>query len=307
MGLVTARKSPQELFQPYSNNEKALLAKRYTPAQLEAIEAGEQAIRPEDLDRQGSIRTDLGALPYLDDLSIVKGIIDKRPKLDDPVDPNARIMTEDEYWASVHTILDKVKEENPSPHPDDPDFRAKLRPNRVDFMRAIDEAPNFMGTNGPFRGRSVLAPKVPKAAEDKATKRIGEDAEEEEADPRDPDGIYDQLRKQTGYTLDEVLDFKVKILERHRVVNQTRLGKISSLYCLAIAGNGNGRLGLGQAKGQDPESTPNLARIAAIRNMRPIPRYEDRTLFGDVKAKVSAVEVKLMSKPPGKLHSLTSN
>jgi small subunit ribosomal protein S5 len=100
------------------------------------------------------------------------------------------------------------------------------------------------------------------------------------------------------------MDCKAKILVRHRVVNQTRLGKIASIYCLAVAGNENGRLGIGEAKGQEIEETSSNARIAAIRNMQPIPRYEERTIFGEVEGKVSAAEVKLMSRPPGKLESL---
>jgi len=71
------------------------------------------------------------------------------------------------------------------------------------------------------------------------------------------------------------------------------------MYVLAVAGNGNGRLGIGEAKGQEIEETQTNARIAAILSMQPIPRYEDRTIFGEVEGKVSAVEVKLMSRPPG--------
>src|ERR1700761_8639650 len=37
----------------------------------------------------------------------------------------------------------------------------------------------------------------------------------------------------------------------------------------------------------------------AIRNMKPIPRYEERTIYGDVTAKVGAVVVQLSSRPPG--------
>lgn len=33
--------------------------------------------------------------------------------------------------------------------------------------------------------------------------------------------------------------------------------------------------------------------------MQPILRYEDRTIFGDVEGKVGAVELKLMTRPPG--------
>jgi small subunit ribosomal protein S5 len=77
------------------------------------------------------------------------------------------------------------------------------------------------------------------------------------------------------------------------------LGKIASVYCLAVAGNGNGRLGIGEAKGQETGETSSNARIAAIRSMQPIPRYEERTIFGEVEGKVSAAEVKLMCRPPG--------
>src|SRR4051794_12334305 len=158
-----------------------------------------------------------------------------------------------------------------------------------------------MGTYGPLpHTPSALAPKLPKKFSSEAQGGIKKVEIEGEVDERDPDGRYDQLRKQTGYTLDEILDFKVKVLVKHNVTNQTRLGKINSLYCLAIAGNGNGRLGIGQAKGQEAENTQALARIAAIRNMQPIPRYEERTIYGEVEGKVSAVEVKLFSRPPGK-------
>ena len=40
--------------------------------------------------------------------------------------------------------------------------------------------------------------------------------------------------------------------------------------------------------------------------MQPIPRYEERTIFGEVDGKVSAVEVKLMARPPGKCSSVAT-
>jgi hypothetical protein len=39
----------------------------------------------------------------------------------------------------------------------------------------------------------------------------------------------------------------------------------------------------------------------AIRNMRPVPRYEDRTIYGDVEAKVGASVVQLSARSPGKM------
>ena len=39
----------------------------------------------------------------------------------------------------------------------------------------------------------------------------------------------------------------------------------------------------------------------AIRNMRPVPRYEERTIYGDVQAKVGASVVQLSARSPGKI------
>ena len=307
MGLATPRRPARELFKPYTEEERKALAKKYTPAQMEVVEAGEKVVTPEDLDKRGVIRTDNGSLPYLDDLSIVRGVVDKRPEVDEPIDPNIRMMTENEYGQAFSDYMKQFEGLNDELNKDNSDSHKKPRPNRRDVMAALAETPKFIGSNGPVRGQTLLAPGVPKfiASPDDGPVIKKKEVEEEE-DERDPDGVYDQLRKQTGYTLDEILDFKVKILVMHRVVNQTRLGKVQSMYILAIAGNGNGRLGLGQAKGQELENTISLARIAAIRNMQPIPRYENRTIFGEVEAKVSAVEVKLMARPPGTDCSLLS-
>ena len=307
MGLATPRRPARELFKPYTEEERKALAKKYTPAQMEVVEAGEKVVTPEDLDKRGVIRTDNGSLPYLDDLSIVRGVVDKRPEVDEPIDPNIRMMTENEYGQAFSDYMKQFEGLNDELDKDNSDSHKKPRPNRRDVMAALAETPKFIGSNGPVRGQTLLAPGVPKfiASPDDGPVIKKKEVEEEE-DERDPDGVYDQLRKQTGYTLDEILDFKVKILVMHRVVNQTRLGKVQSMYILAIAGNGNGRLGLGQAKGQELENTMSLARIAAIRNMQPIPRYENRTIFGEVEAKVSAVEVKLMARPPGTDCSLLS-
>jgi small subunit ribosomal protein S5 len=98
------------------------------------------------------------------------------------------------------------------------------------------------------------------------------------------------------------LDYKIKVLVMHRVVNQTRLGKIQSMYVLAVAGDGHGRLGIGEGKATEADEATDKARQAAVRNMRPIPRYEERTIFGEVKGKVAACEVQLMSRPPGEFH-----
>jgi small subunit ribosomal protein S5 len=306
MGLVEKRPA-KDVFKPYTEEDKVVLKKWYTPAQLRAIEAGEAHITPEDLDRRGVIRTDYGALDYFDDFSQLRTIVDTKPANEMPNHPKARMATNAEFEMAFVKWLDKVKELEPAGLTrDDPDWAKKMRPNRADFLRFTNEVNATAGPNGledPYPISQFVpnpAPSEEEALELKKDETTYEKAEEEN-DERDPDGIYNLLRKQTGIELDEILDLKTKVLVMHRVVNQTRLGKIDSLYCLAIAGNGKGRLGIGQAKGQEPDNTQNLAKIAAIKNMRPIPRYEERTIFGEVKGKVSAATVTLMARPPGKI------
>ncbi|TAQ87963.1 hypothetical protein B7494_g3720 [Chlorociboria aeruginascens] len=307
MGLISNRIPAKEHFRPYTEEERKQLENIYTPEQIEAIEAGEAAIDPEDLKSHGIIRTDLGRLPYLDDLSVIQPTIDKKlPRPEEPLDPNLRLMDEDELGESLGHEIIRYLDQNPKGlDRQDPDYLNKIRPNSVDLLRAQDDAAMFMGTDGPIRGPhySELAPGLPTRfldpSESEDGKKEKQNAQAEKDQRRDPEGIYKKLQKETGYTLEYIMDLKVKILVRHSVTNVTRLGKVMSQYCLAIAGNGNGRLGLGESKGQETEDTSNNARIAAIRNMRPVPRYEQRTIYGDVDGKVSGVEVKLMSRPPG--------
>jgi small subunit ribosomal protein S5 len=122
-------------------------------------------------------------------------------------------------------------------------------------------------------------------------------AAEEEEEPIDPHLL--RLCQQTGMTTDEIKRIRVKNLVAHRVVNQTRMGKIQSLYYLTIAGNQNGMVGIGEGKAVEDEDGRRQAMMNAIRNMRPIARYEERTIFGEVEGKVGAAVVKLSSRPPG--------
>lgn len=118
----------------------------------------------------------------------------------------------------------------------------------------------------------------------------------------DPEGTYQELKKKTGMSVREILDIfsrQTKILVRRYVSNQTRLGKIRSTYILAMAGNGNGRLGMGEAKSVDSEISIMKAKLSAIQNMVPIRRYENRTIYGNVEAKVGGTIVQMYTRPPG--------
>lgn len=210
---------------PYTKREKELLAMKYTPDQVEAIEVGEQTIGDEDLRIQGRPRTDPMRISYFDDFSKV------RPMVDFPVKG--------------------AKEE--------------------DVETLLKSGPQI---SSPTSFRRDAA---------------------ETLDPRTL-----RLSQQTGFTPEEIRNLRVKNLVTHRVVNQTRMGKIQSLYHLYVAGNEDGMLGIGEGKAIEEEDGRKQAMNAAIRNMKPIPRYEGRTIFGDAEGKVGASIVQLSSRGPGK-------
>lgn len=116
----------------------------------------------------------------------------------------------------------------------------------------------------------------------------------EEEDPH-----MTRLCQQTGMTKEQIRRIRVKNLVSHRVVNQTRMGKIQSLYYLTIAGNQDGMLGIGEGKAAEDEDGRRQAMMNAIRNMKPIARYEERTIYGEVEAKVGASVVQLSARSPG--------
>ncbi|KAK4543559.1 hypothetical protein LTR36_005454 [Oleoguttula mirabilis] len=150
---------------------------------------------------------------------------------------------------------------------------------------ALDDAAAQAETNTPADKRDEKTTKL----------RIpGVQYSNEEEDPH-----MTRLCQQTGLTKEEIRRIRVKNLVSHRVVNQTRMGKIQSLYYLTIAGNQDGMLGIGEGKAAEDEDGRRQAMMNAIRNMKPIPRYEERTIYGNVEAKVGAAVVQLSARAPG--------
>lgn len=108
------------------------------------------------------------------------------------------------------------------------------------------------------------------------------------------------VSRKTGFSEEQLGRFRHRVLVSHRVVNMTHMGKISKIYSLVVAGNGNGLVGIGEGKATEFEDSQRMATYVAMRNLEPIPRYEGRTIFGDVEVKVGAVELGLYSRPPGR-------
>ncbi len=302
MGLLSGQ-SPKGAthagLRSYDDKDKAELAKIYTPEQLRAIEEGEAAIDLQDLGRQARFRVDPYRLPYLDDLSTIQPVVDRKVREVGTIPENARWLNPEEQIDQVAQWINQQQEEyyrntplSPNHTPSNSDAVDDFKPSRLDFMKFMEES-TFM-TGGGKRGSGITAPALPKIPSMK-----GQYQKREDSDPRDPDGKYDRLRKQTGLSLDEILNLKLKRLVAHYVTNQTRLGKIQTFYVLAVAGDGKGKLGIGEGKALETDDAAMKAYQAAIRNMRPIPRYEERTIYGEVEGKVSASIVQLKGKPPG--------
>ena len=128
-----------------------------------------------------------------------------------------------------------------------------------------------------------------------------EDTEEAENKAGDDEAAnaWARLARQLGKPVDQLQKYRMKLLVQRRVVNQTRLGKIASEYLLYVCGDENGMVGLGEGKAVETDVANRTAMINAVRSMKPIRRYEKRTIYGEVIGKVGAVEVKLNARPPG--------
>lgn len=115
----------------------------------------------------------------------------------------------------------------------------------------------------------------------------------------DDTGVYQELKRRSGMTVRQILSIQTKRLLTRFVANQTRLGKVRSASVVYVAGNSDGWLGIGEAKSTESSIASEKARLKAIQNMRPIRRYENRTIYGEVEAKISGTVVKLCARPPG--------
>ncbi|KAG8160472.1 hypothetical protein KVR01_010008 [Diaporthe batatas] len=167
----------------------------------------------------------------------------------------------------------------------------------LDVYKYLMERNSMTGFDG---GDTHLAPDLP----DKVPGVAGlyKKSMDDSDSALDPEGTYQELKKKTGMSVSQILDIfnkQTKILVRRYVSNQTRLGKIRSSYILAMAGNGNGRIGIGEAKSVDQEVSVMKAKLLAIQNMVPIRRYENRTIYGNVEAKVGGTVVQMFTRPPG--------
>jgi small subunit ribosomal protein S5 len=97
-----------------------------------------------------------------------------------------------------------------------------------------------------------------------------------------------------------------RLLLNRIVKSQTGKGKKMQFCVLVATGDGKGMLGLGE--GKDPLSFPvalEKAMWKATRSMKMVPRYQNRTIYGEVYKKFHAVHLTMRSAPAG--HGLRVN
>jgi small subunit ribosomal protein S5 len=88
-------------------------------------------------------------------------------------------------------------------------------------------------------------------------------------------------------------------LIRRRVTQQTGKGKIHRHAALVVVGNGNGLVGYGEAKHDDPSRASGRAFAEAVRNMDSVDRFEDRTIWTEMSSKLGATRIILRPRPVG--------
>jgi small subunit ribosomal protein S5 len=295
-------------FPKYDDSQTEVLAKKYTPGQLAAIKAAETVIDARDILTQGRIRTDPWRLPYKSDLS------EKDPVIDHVDKASSSELTGKKVFRKANIVereaaIEKIANENiaklyPNGAPEKPS------PTEKKQMEEAMESALFQAALDPRAIYQVKDPKIAEAMADprfsavlpdlprlenrmaRQTRRL---STEEQEDPRQK-----RLLQYLDWDKQQLRSIRTKTLVVHGVTNQTRMGKIRSMYYLTIAGNGDGLLGVGEGKSVEPEEGRKQSVMAAIRNMRPVPRYENRTVYGTLEKKVGATKVLLYSRPPGR-------
>ncbi|PSR82234.1 hypothetical protein BD289DRAFT_371594 [Coniella lustricola] len=315
----------------YDEVDMQALEKRYDPLKMKVIRLAEKATPAEDMVVQGRLRNDPYRLSYVEDFATVRPHIDKRlPKRRLPVDTSARFMTPDEFGDDFLEFVRELDEKNGTSRDIVPmdqayelyqDMRSKMMskpsgkaltkeeleielgsPEIVDDLGAykyLMERNPMTGFDGGIN-QTALVPGLPKVIP--GVTGMYQQPADPNAAALDPEGLFKEIVEKTGMSTEQIyrLFYKQsKILCVRFVSNQTRLGKIRSVYALAIAGNSNGRLGIGEAKSVEAPTAFRKARMLAIQNMKPIRRYEDRTIYGNVTGKSGATVVNLFSRPPG--------
>lgn len=279
----------------------------YTEEQLEALREAEKAIDPRDLVTQARMRNDHWAPQTVEDFTHIDPQVGK-----DKV--YGKLMREITSDAFIPKVIRRLKD----PRSTDELFAEAKKMNlKLEVKMFLTKLEDW-STNHPemFAEREAYIRDilhryvaVPGTEEDEAlleqfeaynkqAQELANEAPVAEEESLETAGLK-RVAAETGFELKELRKFRVKQLVFRRVVNQTRMGKIPSMYNLTVVGNGNGLIGIGEGKSAEMNDSSRQAMLNALRNMKPIHRYENRTIFGKIVKKVGGTTVEITAKPPG--------
>ncbi|CAK9779959.1 hypothetical protein CC85DRAFT_158755 [Cutaneotrichosporon oleaginosum] len=107
----------------------------------------------------------------------------------------------------------------------------------------------------------------------------------------------------TGYTREELEGLYRYPVDVRRVVNMTKKGKMPSWFSVMVVGDPKrGLVGIGHGKNEAIQLAHQRAFNQAVLNMDAVPRFENRTLYGqgaDLRVKWRATTVIMRARPPG--------
>ena len=284
----------------------AKLRKRYTPEQIASLEAAEAAISPEDLKVQARMRRDTHQLRYIDDFAVTLPMLDREPEKPWEIAPPGTDWQEEHNRDFEKGFAEKLEDMRAAAEAEVAKKKGKLEltpEESAEAFKPISRLEHFKLMDG-LVGPSAMAPGTfDYEGQDERKKEREKSEEQKQAEEMkeklDPGGKMEKAAKEVGLDERAMKNLKQKVLLNKNVTNVTPLGKVVSTFVMYMVGTGNGRLGIGQAKGLDANETLRQAKLRAIRGLRPIPRYEERTIFGDVETKIAATVVKLSARPPG--------
>ncbi|KAG7094788.1 hypothetical protein E1B28_005603 [Marasmius oreades] len=94
-------------------------------------------------------------------------------------------------------------------------------------------------------------------------------------------------------------NFFIFPLVQRWTTQQTGKGKIKHFQVFLVTGDGNGMVGLGIGMDEERETAFQKARIDALKKLDYVDRYENRTIWTDMKSKFRSTEIIMRPRPTG--------
>lgn len=94
-------------------------------------------------------------------------------------------------------------------------------------------------------------------------------------------------------------DLHQSVLMRRGVMQQTGKGKIRRISFMVLVGDGNGLVGYGEGKHANSATAIRAVRIAAVKNMDWVERFEKRTIWTEMSTKLGSTHLILRPRPVG--------